>query len=93
MTRLEFRPDYGPGPLWTEEGKPVDLPSLGFPPGLVERVRLWNSQYEEGKIPIKGPGDTEWIGEGVALLRHIRSGLCHGVDVVVTEPWWGEAHL
>jgi hypothetical protein len=65
MLRLEFWPDYGSGPLWSDEGKPLALGSLGISPMLAERVRLWNSQYEEGKIPVDGPGDVEWLTEGV----------------------------
>ncbi|WP_416430459.1 hypothetical protein [Paenarthrobacter nicotinovorans] len=91
MMRLEFWPDYGPGPLWSDEGNAVDLGSLGISPELAEQVRFWNSQYGEGRIPIDGPGDIEWLAEGVGLLRQLRADLGNGVDVVVTEPWWGEA--
>jgi len=90
MTRLEFWPDYGTGPLWTDKGKPVYLESLGISPQLAEGVRLWNSQFEEGKIPMDGPGDAEWIAEGVDLLRQLRTDLDPSVEIVVTEPWWGE---
>lgn len=93
MTRLEFWPDYGAGPLWTAEGRPADLESLGLPLELVERVRSWNSRFEEDKLPIYGPGDALWTAEGVALLHSLRSVLGHDVDVVVTEPWWGETPL
>jgi hypothetical protein len=70
-----------------EAGRPE---SLGISPQLDERVRGWNSQFEEGKIPMDGPGDAEWIGEGVDLLRHLRTDLDRRVEIVVTEPWWGE---
>lgn len=90
MTRLEFWPEYGAGPLWTNEGKSVHLESLNLPHELVERVRSWNSRYEEDKLPIDSPGDAGWIAEGVALLHSLRSCLGHDADVVVTEPWWGE---
>jgi hypothetical protein len=63
---------------------------LGIPPELAERVRLWNSLYEEDKIPLDGPGDVEWLAEGVILLHQLRDELGPGVDVVVTEPWWGK---
>ena len=56
MTRLEFWPDYGAGPLWTDEGKPADLESLSLPHDLVERVRSWNSRYEDGQAPHRRPG-------------------------------------
>lgn len=91
MMRLEFWPDYGSGPLWSDEGKALALESLGISPVLAERVRLWNSQYEEDKIPMDGPGDVEWLTEGVGLLHLLRAALGDGVEVVVTEPWWGEA--
>ena len=42
MMRLEFWPDYGPGPLWNDEGTPTDLGSLGISPELAERVRVWS---------------------------------------------------
>ncbi|GAB3572119.1 hypothetical protein GCM10027405_38740 [Arthrobacter alkaliphilus] len=91
MTRLEFWPDYGSGPVWTENGEPVALGSLGISLELSERLRLWNSQYEEERIPLESPGDAEWLAEGVVLLRELRTDLGPDVDVVVTEPWWGEA--
>lgn len=91
MMRLEFWPDYGPGPLWNDNGKPIDPESLGISPDLAERVRLWNSRYEEGRIPLDGPGAAAWLAEGVGLLRQLRNDLGDDVDLVVTEPWWGEA--
>jgi hypothetical protein len=45
VTVLEFWPDYGPGPLWTDDGKPVDLNSLQMDRGLVETVAAWNAAY------------------------------------------------
>jgi hypothetical protein len=90
MTRLEFWPDYGPGPLWDEDGNPVDLGLLGISQELAERVRLWNSHFEEERIPVDGPGNTEWLAEGAILLQQLRTDLGPDVDVVVTEPWWGE---
>ena len=41
MMRLEFWPDYGSGPVWSDEGKALALESLGISPVLAERVRLW----------------------------------------------------
>lgn len=79
MKRLEFWPDCGPGPLWSNEGKPVDLESLGISSELAERVRLWNSQYGENRIPLDGPGDTEWLAEAVGLLCNLRADLGAGV--------------
>ena len=69
---LEFWPDYGPGPLWTEGGKPADLTSLELDPDLAERVTAWNAAYEEDKVPVEGPGDSTWLHEGRQLLREVR---------------------
>lgn len=52
---------------------------------------MWNSQYEEDRLPLDGPGNVEWLPEGVSLLRQLRIDLGDAVDLVVTEPWWGEA--
>ena len=43
--------------------------SPGISPMLAERVRFWNFQYEEGNIPDNGPGDVEWLTEGMGLLH------------------------
>lgn len=90
MRLLEFWPDYGPGPLWTEDGKPADLRSLALPSELVEELEFWNAQYAEEKIPVDGNGDSAWLGEGRSLLRRTRDALASDFEVVVTEPWWGE---
>ena len=90
MTQLEFWPDYGAGPLWTEDGKAADLGRLGPPDQLIERLTVWNGQYAEEKVPLEGSGDTEWLSNGVALLRWTREVLGSTVQIVVTEPWWGE---
>ena len=90
MIVLEFWPDYGPGPLWTVGGVPVDLGSLGMDRALVQRVEAWNAAYEEDKVPLAGPGDAEWIGEGRRLLGDVRTALRQEYQVIVTEPWWVE---
>lgn len=90
VTELEFWPDYGPGPLWDDEGKPVDLNSLGLDKGLVARVEAWNAEYAEDKIPVDGPGDLAWVRAGSQLLHDIRAALGTDYQVIVTEPWWGE---
>lgn len=90
VTALEFWPDYGPGPVWTEDGKPVDLGQLGLDPDLVTEVAEWNGAYSEDKVPIDSPGDVAWLREGRRLLREVRSALAAEYRVVVTEPWWGE---
>jgi hypothetical protein len=59
------------------------------PPELEERLRAWNCQYSEEKIPIDGPGDAAWLREGTDLLRRTRAALGSGYQIVVTEPWWG----
>jgi hypothetical protein len=90
MTLLEFWPDHGPGPLWTDDGKPVDLRSLDLSVDLVEQLEDWNSQYAEKKIPLEGLGDARWLNEGRNLLCRTRDALGPGYQLVVTEPWWGE---
>ncbi|MFF1831552.1 hypothetical protein [Paenarthrobacter sp. NPDC058040] len=91
MTRLEFWPDYGRGPLWNDDGQHVELDSLAISPGLAARVRLWNSAYAEDKLPLDGSGDAGWLAQGVELLLQLRTEVCDGVHIQVTEPWWGEA--
>ena len=90
MTQLEFWPDYGAGPLWTDDGKAADLAGLGLPDQLVERLTVWNGQYTEDKVPLEGSGDADWLGEGAALLRRTREALGSAFQIVVTEPWWDE---
>lgn len=90
MTQLEFWPDYGKGPLWTERGTAVALDEISLPADLAERLRAWNRQYSEEKIPIDGAGDAAWLREGTDLLRRTRGALGSGYQIVVTEPWWGE---
>ena len=72
-------------------GTQVDLGSLGLPPDLVARLTLWNAGYAEDKLPIEGNGDSAWIGQGMELLAEVRQCLAGRCEVVVTEPWWGEA--
>jgi hypothetical protein len=90
VTRVEFWPDYGSGPLWTEDGQAIDLRSLGLPDELAEQLELWNGQYDEDRIPVDGAGDREWLARGAHLLERTRFALGPGCEVVVTEPWWGE---
>lgn len=87
---LEFWPDYGAGPLWTEGGVAADLGSLGLPDELAEELASWNSRYAEGKVPVEGSGDPAWLAEGGRLLRRTRHVLGPGIQVIVTEPWWDE---
>jgi hypothetical protein len=91
VTVLEFWPDYGPGPLWTDDGKPVDLRSLDLSLDLIEQLEAWNSQYAENKMPLGNLGDARWLNEGRSLLRRTRDALKPAYQVVVTEPWWDEA--
>jgi hypothetical protein len=90
MSVLEFWPDYGPGPLWTDEGKLADLAALPIGDDLTERLTAWNAAYSEEKVPIEGSGDEAWLSEGKRLLHEVRSALEDQHQVVVTEPWWGE---
>jgi hypothetical protein len=90
VTVLEFWPDYGPGPVWTEDGVAVDLGQLGVEPDLVAEVMAWNGAYSEEKVPVDSSGDAAWLGEGKRLLGEVRSALGAEYRVVVTEPWWGE---
>ena len=89
MMVIEFWPDYGPGPLWLD-GRAVAPETLGVAADLASRLNAWNAEYEESKVPVDGPGDHAWLGEGIELLGAIRQAVSPGVEVVVTEPWWGE---
>ena len=89
MTVIEFWPDHGPGPLWLG-GRAVRPEDLDIPEPLASRLRTWNASYEEWKIPVEGSGDALWIEEGIRLLQATREALSPDVEVVVTEPWWGE---
>jgi ribosomal protein S16 len=87
---LEFWPDYGPGPLWTGDGKAADLAGLPIDGDLVERLTTWNAAYSEDKVPLDGPGDLGWLGQGKRLLDEVRAALHDQHRIVVREPWWGE---
>jgi hypothetical protein len=86
---LEFWPDYGPGPLW-HDGSAADLVALGLSGPLASRLTDWNSEYEERRLPVDGPGDPNYLAAGVSLLAQLREALAGRFRVVVTEPWWGE---
>jgi hypothetical protein len=58
VTVLEFWPECGPGPVWTDDGRPFDLGQLGLGPDLVAEVAEWNGAYGEDKVPIDSPGDV-----------------------------------
>lgn len=89
MRVIEFWPDYGPGPLWLD-GRAVAPDTLGITGDLASRLNAWHAAYEESKVPVDGPGDPAWLGEGTQLLRDIRRAVAPGVEIVVTEPWWGD---
>jgi hypothetical protein len=89
VKQLEFWPEYGAGPLW-DEGAGVDPTQLGLPTELVERLVAWNARYGDERLPMEGPGDPAWLGEGRRLLAETRTALAASHRVVVTEPWWGE---
>jgi hypothetical protein len=61
MTSFEFWPDYGEGPLWTNEGKSADLGALPLGDDLLCRLMDWNARYTEERIPVEGPGDAEFV--------------------------------
>jgi hypothetical protein len=91
---LEWWPDYGGGPLWKASGrggKHIDSETLGLPLDLAARLAAWNQRYTEDKLPVSGDGDREWLEQGVRLLAEVRRCLASRFDIVVTEPWWGEA--
>jgi hypothetical protein len=90
---LEWWPDYGRGPLWRVSGRggqPADPGALGLPLELAARLAAWNGDYAEGKLPLTGVGDHEWLEQGAGLLTEVRRCLAGRYDIVVTEPWWGE---
>jgi len=84
---LEFWPDYGAGPLWSG-GRTVEPEDLELDPSLATRLRDWNAQYEEWKIPIDGPGDEEWLADGKRLLKEVRQALGPDYDLGANEDWW-----
>mgnify|MGYP003419462799 FL=1 len=90
MTRVEFWPDYGSGPVWTEDGAPIDPRSLGLTDDLAEQLELWSAQYDEDRIPVEGSGDREWLDRGAHLLERTRRALGPSCEVIVTEPWWDD---
>lgn len=90
MTQLEFWPDYGAGPLWTQDGQVADLAQLGLPGGLSSQLLSWNERYAEDKIPLDGDGDADWLAEGRELLARTRAAWRVEHHILVTEPWWGE---
>lgn len=90
MSDIEFWPDYGPGPLWTDKGKVASPTELGLPGELAVRLDTFNAAYEEWRLPREGPGDPAYIAEGIALLAAVRSAIRPEYRVIVTEPWWGE---
>jgi hypothetical protein len=89
---LEFWPEHGGGPLWSRDGKPVDLSALPVPPDLTKRVAEWTERYNDERLP-SAPNDEEWLAEGRTLLGELRQALGEKYDVIVTEPWWGEKPL
>jgi hypothetical protein len=85
---IEFWPDYGAGPLWVG-GRAVDVERPDIPPDLAHRLVSWNAEYGDERLPMEGPGDAAWLSEGRRLLHELRAAVWP-VEVVVTEPWWGE---
>jgi hypothetical protein len=55
---IEFWPEYGrKGPLWTRDGRSVDLASMPISDDLRARLTAWNAAYEDAKTPGDGDGD------------------------------------
>lgn len=86
---LEFWPEYSGGPLWSTDGKTVDLAGLALSSHLIERLVAWNSRYDDSKLSLESD-DPAWINEGTSLLSEVREALGDAFQVIVTEPWWGE---
>lgn len=89
-TKIEFWPEYGDGPLWRADGKALDLSGLAISTDLAEALRSWNASYDDSKLPFER-NDQAWLDEGTRLLVAVRVALGDEYEVVVTEPWWGEA--
>lgn len=56
MTLLEVWPDYAPGPLWTDDGKPVylALPEAGQP------AFTWKPRWSRNSTML-GAESTDWL--------------------------------
>ena len=90
---LEWWPDYGGQLLHVRTGRggtPVELDRLPLSTSTVQALRRWVSSYADERLPIEGSGDSDWVDEGVDLLRRCREELQPDYEVVVTEPWWGD---
>ena len=67
----------------------MDLAGLALSSDLIGRLVAWNSRYDDSKLAV-GNDDTAWINEGTSLLSEVRAALGDALQVIVTEPWWGE---
>jgi hypothetical protein len=86
---VEFWPEYNGGPLWSDDGKSVDLAALPLSHDLRSRLMAWNARYDDSKLPFE-TNDAAWLAEGKALLAETRHAVNDSITVVVTEPWWDE---
>lgn len=87
---IEWWPEHGSGPIWVD-GASVEFASL-LPADLAARVTAWNDAFvDDAMLPVDGGGDVDWLAEGKSLLAAVRAALSESHDVIVTEPWWGEA--
>ena len=50
---LEFWPEYNSGPLWSNDGRNVDVADIGLPIELAGRLRDWNARYDGTKLPFE----------------------------------------
>lgn len=88
--RLEFWPDYS-GVLLHAAGSPVSLGELPLPEDVTDRAAGWVAQYDDAKLPFGERHDEQWIAEGRALFRVIRSALAaHRIALDDWEGFWDQ---
>ena len=93
LPTLEWWPDYGSDLLWMRSGaggSRIAVNDVGLSTAFQDAVQPWLAKYDDGRLPIDGPGDVRWIEQGIQLLAAARSELAGRYIIVVTEEWWGE---
>lgn len=100
LPTLEWWPDYGGDLLWLRTGpggRRASMAEVGLSPSFQERAARWLESYDDARLPIDGPGDSQWLATGLALLAEARAELTGRYLIVVTEPYWlagvGEAWM